>query len=327
MKDIINGEVIVRETGEIVEGITIPKDSPYTIINKVKEQNRKNFLVRKENKTWFEELTGRFTFTLVSTIRELNHDNRFTLAEKTRIMFLGTYVSYQNHGSYLKFDNGRYICKRHLQEMLEIKNRREFYHFYNKLVETKILTEEVIDRSTIKLRWSNMYHFRGKAPASELRGKNLIKTFDKQIRGLFKEKDTNGKALYTPNNLYTMFMVLPYVHPETNLLCMYPNNDLETCEPLSISELSRVLGFTRSNDLKRKLFKVRLKGLPVFETRDNGIYSYIQVNPFVIWRSNKTPSEALLVTFRDTADRLSIKLKDRSFDGILDRIEGESYVQ
>ncbi len=299
--------IMPDENGEIVNGRFVPDNEQYIISSKEKEANKKAYLRGKENKELFEELAGRFTFTLSSTINELNQDQRFTPAEKTRIMYLGTYVTYQEQGSYLRHDNGNFILKNRLQELLEIKNKKEFYNFYNKLVKTGILSEEIEGKSKIYLKWNSKYHFKGSPSASAQKEKNLIKTFDKQVRELYKEKNEKGKAVHTPNNLYTLFMVLPYIHPEANILCKHPENDLNKCEPLTLPELAEMFGFSRSNDLKKKLFKVMLKGLPVFTIQQNAFVSHILVNPFVVCRSSKAPNPALLVHFRDTAVRLMTK--------------------
>ncbi|WP_404347499.1 hypothetical protein LG311_17870 [Sutcliffiella horikoshii] len=293
-----------RETGEIQDIMVITNPAEYTVISKEKEANKKAYIRGKENKEMFEELAGSFTFTLSSTIKELNQDQRFTPAEKTRIMFLGTYVTYQEQGSYLRHDNGNFILKNKLQDLFEIKNKKEFYTFYNKLVETGILSEDIEGRSKIYLKWNSKYHFKGKPSSSAQKEKNLVKTFDKQVRELYKEKNEKGKAVHTPNNLYTLFMVMPYIHPEANILCKFPENDLNTCEPLTINELAEMFGFSRSNDLKKKLFKVMLKGFPVFTIQQNAFVSHILVNPFVVYRSGKAPNPALLIHFRDSAIRL-----------------------
>ncbi|WP_368298535.1 hypothetical protein [Cytobacillus firmus] len=296
--------IMPDENGEVINGRFVPDNEDYLISNRQKEANKKKFLIGQENKTLFEDIAGRFTFTLSSTIKELNQDQRFTTAEKTRIMFLGTYVTFQEQGSYLRHENGNFILKNKLQELLEIKNKKEFYTFFNKLVDTGILIEEIEGKSKVYLKWNSKYHFKGSPSATAQKEKNLVKTFDKQVRELYKEKNEKGKAVHSPTNLYTLFMVLPYIHPEANILCRYPERDLNTCEPLTLPELAEMFGFQRSNDLKRKLFKVLLKGLPVFTMQQNVYETHIVVNPFIVYRTNKAPNSALLVHFRDTAKRL-----------------------
>lgn len=298
-----NGVYANFETGEKVEGLLLQNPENYIIISKESEAKRKAYLQGKQHKGIFDEIAGRFTFSLSSTIKELNQDKRFTQTEKTRIIFLGTFVSYQEKGSYLMHDNGNLIYKNKLQSLLEMSNKNEFYKFYNNMLDAGILQEEHINKTTIKLIWSSSYNFRGTAPASALKEKNLIKTFDKQVRELYQEKDAKGKKVHTPNNLYTLFMLLPYVQPESNIICLNPE-DVSNPKPLTIQELADLFGYNRSNDLKRKLFKVKLKGLPVFSTISNTNYTHILVNPFIVYRSNKAPNDALLNHFKDTANRL-----------------------
>ena len=291
-------------TGEIQTGILITNPKEYTIISKRSEAKRKEYLQGKQKKSEFDVIAGKFTFTLSSTIKQLNRDKRFSQTEKTRIIFLGTYVSYQEKGNYLVHDNGKPVLKNKLQSLLEMTNKKEFYKFFNKLVEAGIIQEKYINKSTIRIVWSSEYNFRGTAPTSALKEKNLIKTFDRQIRELYQEKDSKGKKVHTANNLYTLFMLMPYVHPESNMLCLHPENSIDSY-PLTLTELAGMFGYNRTNDFKRKLFKVKLKGLPVFATVSNGNFTHILVNPFIVYRSNKAPNEALMMHFDDTAERLT----------------------
>ncbi|WP_163971811.1 hypothetical protein [Oceanobacillus halotolerans] len=301
--DFIHGEWVNLETGEKESGSLLINEEAYEFVNKESKAKRIEYLRGKQKKSEFEELAGRFTWTLSSTIKNINQDERFSQTEKTRIIFLGTFVSYQEKGSYLTHDNGNLIYKNKLQALLEMTNKKEFYKFYNKMLEAGIVREEVINKSTVKIKWSNTYNFRGTAPSSELKAKNLIKTFDKQVRELYQEKDNKGKKVHTPNNLYTLFMLLPYVHPESNMLCLHPEDSTD-CQPLTIAEIAKMFGYNRTNDLKRKLFKVKFKDLPVFAVVSNANYTHILVNPFVVYRSNKAPNDALMMHFEDTAKRL-----------------------
>lgn len=309
MNDLYYGEIIIKETGEIGDGLVLTQPENYVVIHKESVAKKRDYLVQRRNADAFSSLAGRFTFTLATTIKELNLDKRFTQAEKSRIMFLGSYVNYKEKGSFLMFDNGRYILKKHLQDLLEIKNRKEFYQFYNKLVNTKIIMEDVQDKKNTKLIWSKKYHFRGTVTKTLQKELNLIKTFDKQVRVLYKEKLDNGKAEHTPHNLYYLFMLLPYVHLQANIICKYPDREINESVPFTVTELAKELGFKRSNDLKRKLFGITLKGLPVFSTIQNAYLFHILVNPFIVRRSRKSPSEDLLFHFKDTAERLSSKTR------------------
>ncbi|MFS0637303.1 hypothetical protein AB1K84_15495 [Mesobacillus foraminis] len=297
--------VVDTETGELFpQALIIAEPDKVVITKKATFQSRKDFLERKNRKGVFEELAEGFTFTYISKISELHEDERFTDDEKTRIMFLGTYVSYSKKGSFLTFSNGRLIYKHNLKTLLEISSDNKFYSFYNKLVETGIITE-VPEGSIKKLKWSNEYHFKGKLPKGSEGEASYIKTYDKQIQELYKAKNSKEKALHSPKQLYTVFMLLPFVHYETNLICKFPNKPFTECEPLDLNELAKGLGFNRSNDLKRKLMKISLKEQPVFQFNITNKGTHITVNPFIVWRQNKLPDDALLVTFFDTARRIA----------------------
>lgn len=305
MKDILKTDVIDKNTGEIIEGVAVIKNpEKYRFTNLETVAKQREYIERKHRKDLFEEIAESFTFTYISKVTELHFDERFTDDEKTRIMFLGSYVSYSNKGSFLTFSNGRYIKKKNLKGLLEIKEEKKFYSFYNKLVEVVII-EEVPTDAGICLRWSEEYHFKGKLPKGSGAETGILKSYDKQIQELYKAKKENGKALHSPKQLYTVFMILPFVHYETNIICKYPNKPFNECEPLEIDELTKGLGYKRSNDLKRKMLKILLKEQPVFQFNITSKATHITVNPFIVWRQNKMPDATLLVTFFDTAKRIA----------------------
>jgi hypothetical protein len=304
MKEIFKTDIVDLYTGEKLEGVgVIPHFENYRFTRLDILKKRKGYFERKQRNDLFEELDS-FTFTYISKISELHQDERFSDDEKTRIMYLGTYVSYSDKGCFLMFPNGRYIRKKDLKGLLEIKEEMKFYSFYNKLVEARIITEVSTNAGTC-WKWSEEYHIRGKLPKGSGAEAGILKTYDKQIQELYKEKKENGKALHSPKQLYTVFMVLPFVHFETNIICKNPNVPFEETEPLSIVELAKGLGFSRSNDLKRKMLQIELKEQPVFSFIENKKATHITVNPFVIWRQNQMPNKTLMLHFFDTAKRIA----------------------
>jgi len=80
-----------------------------------------------------------------------------------------------------------------------------------------------------------------------------VKLYDKQIQALYHEKDANGKKINTPKNLYVLFMVLPFLHVGSGVLCKKPLSDNVDCEPFTLKELAELFGFSRINLLKAKL--------------------------------------------------------------------------
>lgn len=295
------------ETGELVPAKVVLQPEAYDVISKERKKQKKDYAEQKNRKGMYNKIADGFTFSYIQKVSDLYFDDRFSDDEKTRIMFLGTYVSYSNKGSFLVFPNGRYIRKHHLKNILEITNNKKFYRFYNKMLDVGIITEIKEDDTEppkLKLKWSEEYHFKGKSTNSNSCGKSYLKTYDKQIRDLYTAKNENGKPINSPKQLYTVFMLLPFVHYETNVICKYPDKHFADCEPMTIDELAKGLNFNRSNDLKRKLLKIELKEQPVFRFDATNKATHITVNPFIVWRQNKMPETALLVSFYDTAKRI-----------------------
>lgn len=282
----------VDENGEFEDIALVRNLENKTIIDTDKLNKMKQYQANKRDYDNFIDIAGGFSFMLVDTLKELHKDTRFTDSEKARIIFLGTYCSYETSGRYLLFNNNKYILKSHLQDLLEISNKKEFYTFYNKMVETRIIEEDYRGRFEIRLKWSSDYHFKGKA------SKNGTKSID------------------TVKNLYIMFMVLPFINKESGVLCNNPLvDDEEDSQPLELTDLAEMFGYPKPSMIKNKLLKCKLFGTNVFfvgdgmDMKKRRKYTRIFVNPFVASRSPKAPNPTLLALFPDTEKVLSERLK------------------
>ncbi|MGD6815490.1 hypothetical protein ACQCVE_00250 [Metabacillus sp. 113a] len=265
-----------------------------------KSKWKEKMLAKKEH----EKLTGSFTFTLLSSIQGLIEDTSFTDDEKTRIMFLGTYVTYgESEYSKLQKGNGTPILKKHLQKLLMITHNKSFYQFYNRLIEKKIIIENGNGKNA-ELYWTSKYHFKGKASLSHRKEKNLIKLYDRQLRELYTSKDQKGRQKYRPSNLYILFCMLPFVNYETNLLSVNADIPASETRPLLLSELAIQFGLTRSSSLKRKLLNIKLADSPVFSIITEADKEYVRVNPYIVWRNTSEPPEAITQTFKATKEFL-----------------------
>lgn len=307
---------LVDENGEYEDVAVVRNHQNKTIMDNADLQKKKEYQANKKAYDNFIDVAGGFSFMLVDTLKELHRDTRFTDIEKARIMFLGTFCSYESSGRYLFTNNNKYILKSHLQELLEITNKKEYYKFYNKLVETGIIEEDVVDRYTIKLIWNNKYHFKGKAHLNGARSTDTVKAYDRQIQSLYKEKNANGKSINTPKNLYILFMVLPFINKESGVLCVQPHVELEEkSEPLELKDLASMFGYARTTTLKTKLMNCKLYGTNVFfigeGMKDRKKYTRIYVNPFVSSRSPKAPNASLLAMFPDTEKAIVKQLEEK----------------
>ena len=267
---------------------------------KEKERNLRWIKVM-QSRTEHSKLVGSFTFTLLTTVKELIKDIRFSEDEKTRLMFLGTYVNYAGDTySRLQKRNGKPVLKKNLQSLLMMSNNKRFYAFYNKLVKYKIMLE--VEGG--ELYWNSNYHFKGRPKQTDKKAKNLIKLYDSQLRELYLMKDERGKQKYRPSNLFVLFVFLPFVNYETNLLSEDADKPASETRPFLLSEVANRLGYSRSSSLKRKLKGIKLYNAPVFSIISESNNEYIRVNPYIIWRNSEDPSPAITETFKATEDML-----------------------
>lgn len=299
--------MIYKETGEIADVWVLPEPERYEIVDKELKKNRDKFLKEKPYQSKFNTLSGGFTFTMMKTLKDLIVNTVFTPAEKTRIMFLGTYVSYNKETPYLTHSNGRPLLKNQLQQLLGMTNRKEFYAFYNKLVTEGVAVEEIINRNEVKLIWSNQYHFKGKAKSGASASKSLVKTYDNQVRELYLMKNDKGKALYTAQSLFNIYTLLPYIHPESNVLCRYPDKPAHASEPFTLQDLATLFNIKRTNDVKRMLLKIKLHDMPVVAISETSDGTNAFINPFLVNRTGKTPNVTLFTMFSASFNKLAEK--------------------
>lgn len=303
-------EVIIRETGEIRE-VYVPEGNAedYTVIHNNKLSERDAYINERPYKAMFDQLSGGFTFTMVETLKELIADDDFTPSDKTRIMFLGTYVSYEKDSRYLTHGNGNLVRKNQLMDLLELKNRNEFYRLYNLMLDKGVFTEDIVNRNTIHIIWSEKYHFKGKPTRGNKASERLLKTYDTQIRELYTEKKDNGRPMHTAHSLYTFFLLLPYVHPQSNALCRYPEKPYRESQPFTVQELANIFGYERTTDFNRVLRNIKIHGMPAVAISDaNGRNNTrIIVNPFVVNRTGRKPNATLFILFSNSFQTLANK--------------------
>lgn len=309
---------LVDENGEFEDVVIVRNPENKLILNKDNLKKVQAYQAEKKNYELFQDIAGGFTFMLTDTLKELHNDTRFNDMDKARIIFLGTFCSYETSGRYLLFNNNKPILKNNLQELLEITNKKEFYKFYNKLIETRIIEEERISRTEIKLKWNSKYHFKGKANTRHTSSTDTVKAYDRQIQELYKAKNAKGKNINTPKNLYILFMLLPYINTESGVLCRQQHIQDETaCEPLELDDLAEMFGYSRVSMIKNQLLKCKLHGTNVFfigeGMQNRKRYTRIFVNPFVANRSGKTPNASLLAMFPDTEKAIVNYIKEKQY--------------
>ncbi|MFN4174527.1 MAG: hypothetical protein ACK4HV_05435, partial [Parachlamydiaceae bacterium] len=244
----------------------------------------------------FCEEQGHFITAFFKESRNLSEEfPELTQPDLARLLFVATYAAYPDNGesfSYLKHNNGIYINKKTLDQLLGM-SRNPFNAFYNKLIDCGIL-EEVEGKLAINPR----YFVRGdiKKVREFTSGLAHTRVFRGTIRNLYQIY--NGRQI---KKLGLIYAVLPHINLKTNIVA---HNPLETTtayiEPMTLGTLADKLGYKDANKLKQAMRATRLEDQPVFqfvEDDTDARKKKVIVNPRVLFASNTESLEAVIAMF------------------------------
>ncbi|MBB6449608.1 hypothetical protein HNR44_001557 [Geomicrobium halophilum] len=285
-------QVVNTETGEIIQNY---KPAPVVPYNQ-KQSYDKFSELRQHHKE-----NGGFVLALCEEGQHVGERlENLTQAEYALLMVVGTYAAYPVDGNvfcYLRHDNGRYISKKGLVELLNIAERT-FRQFYGKLISNEIIEE---NEDGEKLAINPMYFFRGdldtiKPFAGDMKS---IRIYRQTIRDL--NKKFTGKSR---KQLGLVYAVLPFVHFRYNILCANPSeNYTDDVTPLSLGTLAEFLGYGDPKKLRQALRGIRVNGRPVFQfvEDDKDVRKRkIIVNPKVMFGGNSEALESISALFNES---------------------------
>jgi hypothetical protein len=284
--EVINGQAYSTETGE---NITDKLD----VQVRLTEEQRKGAQV-KENLREHQVENGGYVFALFQECRAIGE--RFpslTQSDLARLMFIGTYVSYNEgdfeHG-YLKHGNGVKITKKSLGELLKM-SRNKFNEFYKKLI-----NEEILAETDEGLAMNPFIFYRGENVKTVVGDLQYTRLFRQTVRDLYEAY--NGRSI---KKLGVIYSVLPYVNFNFNVLAENPSEvKAEEVKPLTIEELAEKLGYESEKKLTQTLRSIKYKEQPVFgffEVSDDRRKKKIVVNPYVIYAGNGKHLDGIKVLF------------------------------
>ncbi|WP_409289635.1 hypothetical protein [Peribacillus sp. SCS-37] len=281
-KPILLKNVVIPETGEIVETAFIPKEGYKMVPIRQAEMYRKKVEVRQELKYFNELIGGSFTLHIEEGVRHLFNTNNFSDAEKVHIMYLGSFVNYEGR---LMTRNNLPMTKELIRKKVKIKNKSRFNEFY-----TKLLFSEYIKELEGGVLWNSKLCFKGSPISKGTSSKNTIKTFDLTIQKLYEENEAKSLCI--------IFRMLPYVNKFHNVFCLNRDEiDFTRCKPLGLKQAAELLGEGDYRNLKQKLLRLRIGDEFIFSIRLTGSCTTIMVNPSLVWQSPKAPTPALMGDF------------------------------
>lgn len=210
-----------------------------------------------------------------------------------RFIYLCTYCNYKNYivlGE--QSGEGKLATKKDIKEILNLKDQ-QFYNTYNYL-----LKNEMIEEVEGHIKISDKYYKRGKINKVEIK-KGVARMFDASIKELYNKSKSSEHE-----KLGLLIKILPYLSYSMNILCKNPEErNRELIEPLTLTELTEILGYSSRQRLKRSLFDLKVNNKKVIMIAKFDTIDMIAINPAIYYKCNDIKSLQLLVDMFKIADR------------------------
>ncbi|MBZ5480225.1 hypothetical protein LDP77_14180 [Bacillus sp. T_4] len=280
MKEIQSTEFVKLETGEpikIASFRTVEQERAY-------QEKKRRVGSRKKAKA--------FTFSDMENAKEVIQ--MLTTIELGYFLVLQTYIDYSNNALIKSTHNPMPMSRGDIGGILGINNRSHVKKHIENFLEKGLLVEKTIkvDGKEVKAFCINEnYHFKGKTD-----NKKVVKSFSEQIRRIYNT-NLSKRSKKQPADMGFLYLILPYIHYETNILCFNPfETNPETIDALSIADICRVTGLDEKN-VKRKINNLKWDGMTVFAKIIKGRKTHLKVNPFVFYRKDGEPDKSLQTDF------------------------------
>lgn len=274
-----------------IDGTNLSDD--YEIILKTTDKQVRG-LKGKDELEMHEIENGRFIFMFFESSRLLiDRYPSLSPQDVARLMFIGTYVAWESNR--LQSDNGKKILKKKDVEQLVGMSTKRFNELYNRYKDEGILIEG--ENGELYLSPTVVYRGNVKKLGSSVVDLSYTRVFRKTARDLYSK--FNGRKL---GQLAIVYSVIPFLNFESNVVCFNPGETVtELVRPLSIRELSEILGYKDPAKFKTALNGIKVDGEPMFtfaEDPHNRREKRIIVNPKVIYAGNGEHLAAIKVLFQ-----------------------------
>ena len=300
-------DLIDLETGEYKEKRLVYSQKEIADKEQAEKERRQKTKEYFENKAckkayhkYLNSLKGDFVMLLYNMNEALDYG--ISLANLTRLIYLSTYVSYNNNRLETADD---VMTMKSMEQIMHI-SPRAFELFYNELISKGIL-----------LKQDDGYYLdfklfaKGKLRNEQL-SKNRIQLYIKGVRTLYNKATPREHKL-----LAYLYQAIPYVNINNNIIS---HNLLESnpkyVKPMTIEEYCARVGYSVANvrRFKSEVLKFRLQEMPVFNFVKNCDGEFIFINPYVYYGGNKWDEVAVLGGFT-TQDKLDKKFLEMKGDG------------
>lgn len=191
---------------------------------------------------------------------------------KARFLYLYTYTTYSDSGSYLVADNNVLMTKEVMMQKLNLSDR-EFRGALKTLLDTGL----IIQNGDYYL--ANTHIAKRGGLTTREKKKSYTRMFDEGIRSLYE----NCKAAQH-KQLYYLFKLLPYVNVKFNVVCANPTETIaEHVIPLNMKQICELAtgNSQNANRIKKELYKLQVFNQYAMLGVENANGMWYKINPKV----------------------------------------------
>jgi len=278
--------LVFDDTGQVVEESTFCKQKNEKInIKLVKEltPKQKRLLTNKSELTLHSEGLGGYIHMNYTENTKLFSELNIDLANISRLIYLSTYIDYNNREENLLVKNGQgnrriSMTRKDIQNVLLLKDTA-FKAFLKDMKDNNLLFEV-----EGKFYLSPCIFSKGKCNFEE-----YTRVFVDTTRDLYRGTTSRQHKL-----LGQALQLIPYLHFDSNVLCKNPKEqDYTKREKLTLEDIANILGVKCEKSILSKLkkslesLKVNINGqeLPLFKYVPKP-YDYFVLNSYVVWKGN-----------------------------------------
>ncbi|MBU8768767.1 replication/maintenance protein RepL [Cytobacillus oceanisediminis] len=254
--------VLDQKTGEI-----LAKDVLYKPQAKVSASQREGF-IKKENRKVDRR---HFAFADMENLREVI--SVLSNVHLGYLLHLQCFIDYESQ--YLHNHDGKEMTKKtDIQKALGVSKET------NKRLCKALETNGILEKNDGRYRINPKFHFKGKN-----KNRKVVKLFTTTLKRLCN--------VLSANELGFLYKLLPYVHFETNMICINPfEKEPQKVEFLNVKGIAEVTGLHEDN-ISLLLTSLR-KGRIIVETiREDKRNKYFTLNPYIFYRKSGQPDNTL----------------------------------
>ena len=233
-----------------------------------------------------------FTFSDMENAKEAIE--MLTTVELGYFLVLQTYVRYEDNFLIKSTHNPVPMKRGDIGEVLGINNRSHIKKHIDNFLDKGLMSTKKIKTDGKEVEAfviNSQYHFKGRTES-----KRVAKTFSEQIRKLY-QANINKKNKKKPADMGFLYLILPYINYENNVLCSNPfETDGGNIEALSVADICKITGLDKKN-VQGKINNLKWDGMTVFAKVLKGRKTHLKVNPFVFYRKDGEPDKSLQADF------------------------------